>query len=198
MVWKGVRFGMMLQLAIGPVFFLVLTASALYGCLAGIAVMAAAALVDAVFIAISAGGIAVLIKRPGIQRRIKLFGSAVLMLFGLYMTVTAMGEQVPQITFSGTGYGDFFMTGLILTLSNPLTILFWGGVFASQVAVHGASPRQMKGFAAGCVLSTILFLTGTAVVGAVFSRFLPLSVLLMLNGAVGVILLYLGFRLWRT
>lgn len=56
MVWKGVRFGMMLQLAIGPVFFLVLTASALYGCLAGIAVMAAAALVDAVFIAISAGG----------------------------------------------------------------------------------------------------------------------------------------------
>lgn len=191
MVWKGVRFGMMLQLAIGPVFFLVLTASALYGCLAGIAVMAAAALVDAVFIAISAGGIAVLIKRPGIQRRIKLFGSAVLMFFGLYMTVTAMGEQVPQITFSGT-------TGLILTLSNPLTILFWGGVFASQAAVHGASPRQMKGFAAGCVLSTILFLTGTAVVGAVFSRFLPLSVLLMLNGAVGVILLYLGFRLWRT
>lgn len=198
MIWRGFRFGMMLQLAVGPICLLTFMAAASFGWAAGEAVAVAAALVDAAYIAVSAGSIAALMQRPQVQQRVRWFGMAVLVGFGLYMMWGALQGSMPKVAFSGTGPMDFFIEGLILTVSNPLTILFWGGVFAAQAAQYHMERRQMGQFAGGCVLSTIVFLSAVAWAGMVLGRFLPDSVLLVLNGAVGMALVYFGVRLCRN
>lgn len=197
MVWRGFRFGLMLQFAVGPVCLLTFIASSSFGIIAGESIAIAATLVDAVYIGLSAGGIAQLMRNPAIQHRIKAFGMGILASFGLYMIWQVWCGVLPQVTLFGSSYMDFFLEGVILTVSNPLTILFWGGVFAMQVAEHHLQKDHIVWFGAGCVLSTLVFLTAIAILGNVASIFLQPQVILDLNGLVGAMLIYFAFQLWK-
>jgi threonine/homoserine/homoserine lactone efflux protein len=197
MLWRGFRFGLMLQFAVGPICLLTFIASSTFGFFAGEAVAVAAALVDAVYIGVSAGSIARLMRNPAVQRRIKAFGAVVLAGFGLYMLNEVGSGVLPRVTLFGSSYLDFFLEGIILTASNPLTILFWGGVFAAQVAEHQLQQEDMVLFGGGCVLSTFLFLSAVAAVGIFAGRFLAPIVILGLNGLVGAMLIYFAFRMWK-
>lgn len=197
MLWRGFRFGMMLQLAVGPICLLTFMASASFGWASGEAVAIAATIVDAVYIIVSASSVAVIIKKPEVQRKVKIFGAVILVLFGGYMVWQTTGGNIPHVAVAGTGAADFFIEGIVLTVSNPLTILFWGGVFAAQAAEYSMDQQEMKWFAGGCLLSTIVFLSLIAAAGVFVGQFLPSFVLLLLNGAVGIALIYFGMRLWR-
>lgn len=197
MLWQGFRFGLMLQFAVGPICLLTFIASSSFGFLAGESIAIAAVLVDAIYISVSAGGIAQLMKNPQIQRWVKTFGVVILVSFGLYMIWQVLSGVLPQITLLGSGYMDFFLEGVILTISNPLTILFWGGVFAVQMAGHRWEKEDMTWFSVGCVLSTFVFLTAVAGLGIFAGKFLPSQIILVLNGLVGFLLLYFAFRMWK-
>jgi threonine/homoserine/homoserine lactone efflux protein len=197
MLWQGFRFGLMLQFAVGPICLLTFIASSSFGFIAGESIAIAAALIDAVYIGVSAGSIARLMKNPSIQRHIKAGGGIILAGFGLYMLWQVRCGVLPQVTLFGSGCLDFFLEGIVLTISNPLTILFWGGVFAAQVAEHHLQKEDMMWFGGGCVLSTLVFLTAVVIVGTFSGKFLPTQIILGLNGVVGVMLLYFALRMWK-
>lgn len=194
-IFDGFRFGMILQLAVGSVCLLVLQTAATGGFMSGAAAALGVAITDAVYIALSGAGIALLLRRPRVARVFRYVGAFVLILFGIAMLLSALSLfSLPTISLGG---GDKAATGflaaLLLTLSNPLTILFWGGVFATRTAERDYSRGGLVRFAAGCVLSTLLFMTGVAVVGALAGVFLPDIVMRILNGAVGAGLVGYGF-----
>lgn len=197
MIFKGFRFGMLLQLAVGPMCFLVFQTAASYGFFSGWQIVLAVALVDALFIALSGMGAAALLRSPKVKTAVRWFGCLVLVLFGLHIGLGALHIQLlPSIAlFSAASGGSLFWQGFALTASNPLTIVFWSGMFTAQMAQNQWNKRQLTFFAVGCVLSTLLFLSAVAALGSVLSGFLPDAVIRILNIGVGILLIGYGFKL---
>lgn len=197
MIFKGFKFGMLLQLAVGPMCLLVFNTSAANGFSVGMSLVLAITLIDFLFIALSSVGIGALLNKPNIRKIVKLFGAVVLVLFGVNMIAGALNFSIlPNIKlFSEVNSRSIFIQGLLLTASNPLTIIFWSGVFSTQVIENGFNKKQLRLFGVGCVLSTIIFLTVIAVLATLISGFISASIIKLLNICAGLIIIYFGIRL---
>lgn len=71
MVLHGFRFGMLLQLAVGPMCLMVFNTSTTYGFAYGMHLVLAIALIDAFYIALSCVGVAAIINRAKVKGRYK-------------------------------------------------------------------------------------------------------------------------------
>lgn len=197
MIIKGFRFGILLQLAVGPMCLLVFNTSASEGLLSGIILVSAITFVDGLYILLSGLGVAAIMKNIQIQRIIKLFGCVILMLFGISMITGVLGMHLLSSIslFPAEKQENIFLKGLLLTGSNPLTILFWSSVFSTQVIQYKLNKLQLFYFGFGCILSTISFLSIIAILGTIVSRFLPKSIMNGMNIVVGVLLILFGIKL---
>lgn len=197
MVLKGFRFGMLLQFAVGPMCLMVFNTSTTYGFIYGLHLVLAIALIDALYIALSCVGVAAIINRAKVRAAIKLVGCLVLVLFGAN-TISGVFDFsfLPDIAlFSNASSENLFVQGLLLTASNPLTIIFWSGMFSIQMIENEWNKKQLFFFALGCVMATITFLTVVAFLGSILSGFLPQVIVQFLNVAVGIVLIFFGIRL---
>jgi threonine/homoserine/homoserine lactone efflux protein len=197
MILRGLKFGMILQLAVGPMCLMVFHTSASYGLLIGLSLVLAIAIVDSIYIALSGLGVSAIINNNRVKLVIKLFGCMVLVLFGANTIAGAFHiTLLPSITlFSNISGKGIFAQGLLLTASNPLTIIFWSGVFSTQIIENNYNKTQLFYFGLGCVLSTLCFLSLIAILGTVISGFLSQNIIDLLNICVGIILIYFGIRL---
>jgi threonine/homoserine/homoserine lactone efflux protein len=197
MIIKGFCFGMLLQLAVGPMCLMVFHTSASNGVLNALILVSSITLIDTLYIALSGFGIAAVLNKKKVRYAIKLFGCLILVLFGTSTITGALGMSLlPSIElFDSTGVQNIFLKGLLLTASNPLTIIFWSGVFSTQVVQHQLNRRQLFFFGFGCVLSTLSFLSLIAILGSVISGFLPELVITGLNIIIGCLLVFFGIRL---
>lgn len=197
MVFKGLKFGMLLQLAVGPMCLLVFNTSAKNGLLMGLSLVLAITLIDLLFITLSGLGVGAIIDKEPIKKGIKVFGVLVLVLFGANIIAGAFQiSLIPNIQLFGeASEKGIFIQGLLLTASNPLTIVFWSGVFSTQVIENNYNRVQLCYFGLGCVLSTICFLSFIALLGVVISGFISQSIMQLMNVVVGVVIIYFGGRL---
>ncbi len=197
MIFKGFKFGLLLQLAIGPMCLMVFNTSAKHGLFTGLSLVLAIALVDSLYITLSGFGIATIINKNKVKFVIKLFGSLVLVTFGANIIVGAFNiSLLPNLTlFSDASEQNIFIQGLLLTASNPLTIIFWSGVFSTQMIEKNYNKLQLFYFGIGCVLSTLVFLSIIAILGTGLSGLLSSVVIQILNVCVGILLIYFGIRL---
>ncbi len=197
LILQGLRFGMLLQLSIGPVFVLVLQTAVGGGFFAAEGAVLGAALIDAVYIAAAIWGLGALINRSeGLGRALRLIGAGVLILFGLITVLGAFKISIlPRLGFSPDAQaGNAFFKALLLTLSSPLTIVFWAGVFAAKMGEERMEQKQAFLFGAGAVLSTLLFLTLIALLGGTLGAFISGMLMDALNILVGMLLIGFGIR----
>lgn len=197
MIYRGLKFGMLLQLAVGPMCLLVFNTSATYGFLIGLSLVLAIALIDGLYITLSGLGVAAIFNKQQIKAIINIIGCIILVLFGIN-TIAGVFDLLflPNAElFSKVTNQNIFMQGILLTASNPLTIIFWSGVFSTQVIENELSKKQLFFFGFGCILSTFLFLTVVAFCGSILSGFLPQIIIKILNVMIGIILIYFGIKL---
>ncbi len=197
MIIKGFRFGMILQLAVGPVCLFIFQTAVSSGVLIAFLGVAGVSVVDAAFIIAAIFGLgAILNKNEQIKKAIKLFGAIVLILFGLSTILGVVGIDIlPSLSLSGVQtVENVFTKTMLLTLSNPLTILFWAGVFSSRVAEENMDKKDMYQFGLGAVLSTVLFLSSIAILGTFVNVFLEESMMNGLNVIVGCVLIGFGIK----
>lgn len=196
-LFQGLRLGMLLQLAIGPLCLLVFETGAVQGFFTALLAVCAIALADALYIALSLFGVSALLQNARVRTAVKWMGCGVLVLFGVDAVLGALDiSLLPAFSlFSPMQGRGVFIKALLLTASNPLTILFWGGVLSARAAEHGFARGGLVLFAAGCVCATLLFLTAVAALGGIAGGFLPEIVLRALNACVGMALIYFGVRL---
>lgn len=197
MILKGLKFGMLLQLSIGPMCLMVFQTSSTNGFLNSLNLVLAIALIDAFYIGLSGVGIATVLRRKEIQTAMKLFGCLVLILFGLNTLSGSFDISfLPKAAWlPGISNSNLFLQGLLLTASNPLTILFWSGMFTTQVLENHWNKEQLCEFAVGCIMSTLIFLTFIALMGSIAGSFLPHLIIQILNGSVGVFLIFFGVKM---
>lgn len=197
LILQGLRFGMLLQLSIGPVFVLVFQTAIAGGFFAAEGAVLGAVLVDAFYIAAAILGLGTLINRSKrIRGALRWIGAIVLILFGLITVLGAFQISVlPKLGLSlDAQAGGAFFQALLLTLSSPLTIVFWAGVFASKMGEERMEQRDAFLFGAGAVLATLLFLTLTALLGGTLGAFVSGTLMDALNLLVGLLLIGFGLR----
>jgi threonine/homoserine/homoserine lactone efflux protein len=197
---EGMRFGLLLQLAVGPVCLFVYRTSSVHGVWRGLVAVWGVALVDALYIALAGLGVMRWAEAGVARRALQYAGAIVIALFALDITTSALGMQLlpsmAPVAAAARGGSSFFAAAL-LTGSNPLTIVFWAGVFSAKVAAQRHNRRDLWWFSLGCVGATIAFLAVTAVLGALVGRLAPGVVVRILNMAVGCALLHFALRLAR-
>ncbi len=191
---EGLGFGLILQISVGPVCIAVLHKALTLGFGHAFAMVWGAALVDALYILLSVLGVSALLQIGPARLVVGLVGTLLLLYFGLrYLRSPAGTTQVEHRDESPL---QSFAFGVGLTLTNPLTIVFWAGVLGAMMSTH--TFKQAGGvfyFSAGCVAATLLFLTGVALAGHLLERVLTERLALWLNRAVGLFLIGFAIKL---
>jgi len=192
---SGLVTGLFLQLAVGPVFLYILGITLTGTFSAGLGGILGVTLADFLYISLSLAGVGRLLKTPGRQRLLGLAGSAVLILFGFLTLRACLAPGAGEPGSAGgvvLSPGQGFFRALVLTLSSPLTIVFWSGVFSARAAEKNYRRRQLVWFGLGAGSATFLFLTAAMGIAALAGRSLPDAAVRILNGLVGTALIVYG------
>ncbi len=198
---NGLMTGLVLQLAIGPVFFFVLgiAVDSSYG--QALCAVAAVTLVDYVYIALATVGLGKALEHQKARRAFSLLSSLVLAFFGVMTIVSgasalASGAGSTRVAWT---HLSAFAGAFFLTITSPLTILFWGSVFSAKAVEKGYRKNEMALFAVGAGMATFLFLSLSVLAISLFRAAIPQAVVKALNCLVGLVLVaYAVNRAWKT
>jgi threonine/homoserine/homoserine lactone efflux protein len=188
---QGAAIGFLVAAAIGPIAMLCIRTTLERGRIAGIAAGMGVALADTIYAAIGAYGISFVgAALTSGESWLKLVGGIVLIGFGIYLArkqpVTAAEEQ--EVPKSLTA--DFLMT-LGLTLTNPMTILSFAGLFAGVSGLRGFPlveiPALLIGVFAG---SAVWWLALAFVIGLIRHRISPTTMLWINRGSAAAIIAF--------
>ena len=191
---QGAAIGFLVAAAIGPIAMLCIRTTLERGRIAGIAAGMGVAVADTIYAAIGAYGISFVgAALTSGESWLKLVGGIVLIGFGIYLArkqpVTAAEEQ--EVPKSLTA--DFLMT-LGLTLTNPMTILSFAGLFAGVSGLRGFPlteiPALLIGVFAG---SAVWWLALAFVIGLIRHKISPTTMLWINRGSATAII---GFGLY--
>ena len=186
---------MMLQLAIGPVCIFIFNLGSNKGFVSAEMGVIAVTLADAIFVLLAILGISSFIKNVRIQNAFKVFRALIVAYFGASIISGVFGLNImPNINlFTGQESSSSFINGFLLTASNPLTILFWTGVFSTKIFEDKLKQSEVYLFGLGAILATLLFLSVVAFVGNITQIFASTFVIKILNVLVGIVLIYFAF-----
>lgn len=191
--WKGFATGLVLQLAVGPVFFYVMSLSAQRTWMDGLVAAAAVTTVDLIYVTLAIAGIGTLLeKNKKTKKALGAFGALALVAFGALMLRDAFGGAAPAIQARSTSLVSSFASVFALTLFNPMTILFFTGLFSAKAAEYDFSGKELRTFGFGTVAATMTFMGALAVLFSVVGGSVPLVVIRALNATVGCLLIGYG------
>ncbi|KZE84299.1 lysine transporter LysE [Paenibacillus elgii] len=188
---------MMLQLAIGPICIFIFQIASLRGFFAAETGVLGVTLIDGLFIVAAILGIATVMEKQNMRWGLRLFGATVLFIFGLNMVLSLINiNLLPSLSIANFGDTNHaFVYVILLTVSNPLTIIFWAGVFSTKVAEENMKREHIYVFGFGAWFAAVFFLTLVAFMGSLTREFISPFVLQVLNGFVGAAFIYFALKM---
>lgn len=121
--FRGLVLGVVIAAPVGPVGILCIRRTLERGIFAGVATGLGAAVADAIFAGIAAFGVtAALSLLTGLEKEIRLFGGLFLMIMAIRMFLKKIEMDRVHVV-SAASLIKAFMTGFIITFTNPLTII---------------------------------------------------------------------------
>lgn len=198
MIFKGFKFGILLQFAIGPVCIFIFQVAISKGFYAAESGVLGVTIIDSIFITIATLGITSLLNRKNIKSYLKIFGEVILFVFGLNIVLNEFNINfMPSLCLSNSinSSNNEFFHATILTASNPLTIIFWAGVFSSKILEEAMERKVVISFGIGAVIATMFFLTIVALLGSLAQTFLSASYIKIFNIIVGGLLICFSMKM---
>jgi threonine/homoserine/homoserine lactone efflux protein len=191
---QGGAIGFLVAAAIGPIAMLCIRTTLERGRIAGIAAGMGVAVADTIYAAIGAYGISFVgAALSSGEAWLKLVGGIVLIGFGIYLARKQPIAQADEQEVPKSIAADFAMT-LALTLTNPMTILSFAGLFAGVSGLRGFPlseiPALLLGVFAG---SAVWWLALAFVIGMIRHRIKPTTMLWINRGSAAAII---GFGLF--
>ena len=191
---NGFLTGLILQIAIGPVFFFILNISLQRTVIDGLFAVTAVTLADYIFIALAVLGVGRLLEKPKTKLALGIISSLVLILFGIIMILSI--NQSNQIgnpnNLIESNYISSFISAFLLTISSPLTIVFWTSLFATKAIEKGYAQKELICFGIAAGLATLVFLGTSVTLLSIVRTSIPFVLLKILNTAVGLLLIVYG------
>ena len=189
---RGVGLGFAIAAAVGPISLLMIRRTIAHGQAYGLASGAGVALADATYAGIAAFGLTALTTLlVGGRAILGGIGGAFLVLLGIRTMASRPGAATAAETTERPGLPAAFASIFGLTLTNPMTILSFAGVFAAAgLSGHGGGEAGL--LTLGVFLGSLLWwVVLTAVVARLRSR-VTLQALTWINRLSGALLLVFG------
>jgi len=172
----GFGLGFFVALQLGPMSLFLVRTTLRSGWLAGLAIGAGIAAVDALYAACGAAGAAPFLAFEPVRLALGLVGAAVLIGLGARTLYSAFrvrlgGELDTEVATPGRA----FLTSLAGTASNPLTIASWAAIFAAASAAGaahtaGGAVLLVTGVGLGSLTWVSALASGTAVARRAIGR----------------------------
>jgi threonine/homoserine/homoserine lactone efflux protein len=187
---RGLILGFTIAATVGPISLLTIRRTLAHGRVYGLASGIGVALADATYAAIAAFGLtAITSVLVGGRMLLGLAGGAFLVVLAI-RTMTTRPSEVAVVT-ERPGLVGAFASIFGLTITNPMTILSFVGIFAG-LGLAGRGGAEAALLTVGVFLGSSLWWVGlTAVVGRIRSR-VTAGALRWINGISGAVLLVFG------
>jgi L-lysine exporter family protein LysE/ArgO len=164
--------------------------------LIGLGAMAA----DAVFMLIIYFGSAHILSSPFIKTFLYLFGSFILLYSGIESLNNTSHIRTPSFRSKEETALKSFTSGFFMTLSNPLSILFWLGIYGSILAktAESSGAWDLLIYSSGIFIGLMLWDVTMASVASLSSKLLNDTLLMWISRLAGLSLisfgLYFGYQ----
>ncbi|MDF9759883.1 threonine/homoserine/homoserine lactone efflux protein [Peribacillus simplex] len=152
-----------------------------------------AILADVVFIALVFFGVVHFLDNSFMKTFLWLFGFFVLTYTGIESLLSA-GKIEVNVRKAKDSLFSSFLSGFIMSLSNPLSILFWLGIYGSILA-NSASKYDMNHlllYSSGILIGLLAWDFTMAIIASTFRRFLSKSILMGISIISGISLIGIG------
>lgn len=152
--WLGLGLGVAVAAQVGPISLLCARSVLRGRWSAGVAIGLGAAVIDVSYAALGVAGVSPLLRVGPLRLVLGLGGAAVLVVLGFRTFWSALRVRGGLETAAEVASpGRALATSLVATASNPLTILYWAGVFAAASVAsvaHGVSGAAVMLAGIGC------------------------------------------------
>lgn len=189
---NGLATGLILQLAIGPVFFFIINLVLQRTFWDGLAGVFAVTLVDYFYITLAIVGIGKLLERKKLNKIFGIISSIVLIIFGLIIIKGITNGISNPMDSTTTSLLSSFLSVLILTISSPMTIVFFTSIFTAKAMEYNYSKKELRLFGIGTGFATFLFIGSSVVLFSLIKGTVPTLIIQIANLVVGCLLIGYG------
>lgn len=190
---NGLLTGLVLQTAIGPVFFFIMNLVLQKSLYDGLVSVIAVTLADYFYISLAILGIGKLLKKKKIKKTFGIISSIVLIAFGLFIIKNITGENIstaPKI--NSPNLFASFTTTFLLTISSPMTIVWYTGLFATKAVEYNYTKQELLVFGLSVGLATLLFMGTSVILFSLVKKTMPILIIQILNIIAGSFLILYG------
>jgi threonine/homoserine/homoserine lactone efflux protein len=192
----GFSTGLLLQMAVGPVFFYVVNITLQKAAENGFAAVIAVTIADYLYIILAILGTGKLFENVKVRKVSGISGSIVIAVLGTIMFISAFMPSMTAKT-SMPGKADIaysFLSTFLFTISNPLTIVFWTGIFTARAYEKSYSKKQSAIFGLSAGVATPVFLGASVLFISFFKTSIPPFIPTVFNAAAGILLVTYGIK----
>ncbi|MQR97112.1 amino acid transporter [Fictibacillus phosphorivorans] len=195
MILKYVLLGLSLAAPIGPVNAAQMDRGIKYGFWQAWMVGLGATVADALYMLMVYMGLVSYINTPFIKTFLWLFGSFVLLYTGMETFKKAAIEKKSSQQDYTVHNSRSFMAGFLMSLTNPLTILFWLGIYGSILAETATkySLEDLLLYSTAIFSGILLWDFAMAIVSSSFRKMLADRILNWISKLSGLSLIGFGF-----
>lgn len=198
-ILNGILTGLAFQIAIGPVYIFIVNIALKKTVMDSVAAVLGVAIADYFYILLAIVGVGKLLESNIIKKTFGIISSVALIVIGFFLILTTPAEieilateKVVATPFSS------FLTVFFMTLSNPLTILFFTGVFSVKIIEFDYNNIQLWIFGASTGLATILFIGASVIIFSFLSKSVPLKFIQIMNMISGGLIIIYGLLRFRS
>jgi len=190
---NGLSTGLLLQLAIGPVFFYIANLTIQRTIFDGLVAVLAVTLVDYIYITLAILGVGKVLENQKVKKVFGAISSIVLILFGWIMIKGVVGSDIAATaTAASSNLLTSFTSAFVLTISSPLTIVFFTSLFAAKAVELNVTKRELFIFGLSTGSATFLFMGASVILFSIIGGVIPVMLIKLLNILVGLVLIGYG------
>ena len=188
---KGIAIGFIMAIPIGPIGIMCIRKTLTEGRLSGLIIGLGAATADLFYGCVAAFGLTVISDTLTNQRIwIRIVGGSLLLFLGV-RTFRAQPKD-PKFKISGSGRLRSYLTVVVLTLTNPLTIFAFIAVFAAFGLGDGLRFFSAEFLVAGVLFGSFLWFLLLSSGTILFRKKLDLEGLKWVNKIAGILIIISG------
>lgn len=189
----GLITGLLLQLAIGPVFFFIANLALQKTILDGFVAVMAVTIVDCLYISLAILGVGKLLEKKKFKKKFGIVSSIVLFIFGGIIIKGIFSSDISTDVVTNTSnLLTSFTSVFFLTISSPMTIVFFTSLFAAKAVEYNYQKRELFIFGLATGSATFFFMGTSVILFSLIGGVIPLIVINLLNLLVGALLIGYG------
>lgn len=197
-ILNGVKFGLVLALLIGPVFFTIIQTSVEKGFWNGVLVATGVSLSDIFYVVICYLGMAQVLEDTEFRMYLAYIGGTILILFGLYHLLVKSRRGIHKKITTGNEKNLFryILKGFIINGLSPMVPVFWIGVISIASLDMGYSGGFTLIIFLTSLLATVLITdVAKAYLADKLRSLVTARFMTFMNVTLGVLLIVFGGRL---